>query len=81
MADCELLDNCIFFNEKMEHMPEAADVLKEYYCHCFQKKCARYVYKKVTNKILPDLFPDDMEEVAKELGWELEKKKSDIKVG
>ncbi|MBU0728686.1 MAG: hypothetical protein KKE17_10600 [Proteobacteria bacterium] len=71
MADCELLENCLFFNDKMENMPDASEVIKEYYCRKMYKRCARFVYKKVTNEVPGEFYPNDMSKVAKNLGWDI----------
>ncbi len=73
MPDCEMLEKCIFFNDKMENMPDTAEIIKNYYCRKFYHRCARYVFKKISGEVSQDLFPDDMKEVSRRFGWEIEK--------
>lgn len=32
MADCATTPNCLFFNDKMAHMPSTAEMMKREYC-------------------------------------------------
>ncbi|MCM0755038.1 hypothetical protein M7784_07230 [Desulfovibrio aminophilus] len=59
MADCEMLERCIFFNDKMASMPTMADMMKKKYCRGDNSKCARYmVCKKLGREAVPpDLTP------------------------
>ena len=61
MADCEFLTLCPFFNDKMENMPSAADMMKKLYCKWNYSHCARYMVAMALGrkKIPPDLFPGD----------------------
>jgi hypothetical protein len=61
MADCVCLATCIFFNDKMAHMPGLADLYKRNYCRGDNSQCARYrVYKaKGRDKVPADLFPTE----------------------
>ncbi|MFC1837351.1 hypothetical protein ACFLYW_01555 [Thermodesulfobacteriota bacterium] len=61
MADCELLEKCLFFNDKLKNMPEASDMMKKIYCRWNFAKCARYkVAITLGRKDVPlDLFPGD----------------------
>lgn len=63
MADCELLETCIFFNDKMANMPSTAEVVKIRYCREENSGCARYtIYKAVgRGKVPQDLFPNHTE--------------------
>lgn len=68
---CELLDTCIFFNEKMKNMPSTTQIFKKTYCLSDNKNCARYVvYKALGRENIPtDLFPGDLkraESIVKE---------------
>jgi hypothetical protein len=60
MADCEKLEKCPFFNDKMADMPTAASMYKENYCKKDFEKCARLmVAKKLGSEKVPaDLFPN-----------------------
>lgn len=61
MADCDFLALCPFFNDKMENMPSAADMMKKLYCKWNYSQCARYMVATALGreKIPADLFPSD----------------------
>ena len=61
MANCEFLEKCPFFNDKMKGMPSAADMMKKIYCQWDYKNCARYmIFIALGKENLPaDLFPGD----------------------
>ncbi|MCM2358763.1 MAG: hypothetical protein NDI77_11485 [Geobacteraceae bacterium] len=63
MSDCELLEKCIFFNDKMANMPATAQVIKIKYCTGDSLGCARYVVCKALGreKVPADLFPNQLE--------------------
>jgi len=63
MAKCEIIETCIFFNEKMSSMPTAAEMMKKNYCLGDNTKCARYmVFKALGREKVPvDLFPNQVE--------------------
>lgn len=70
MAGCELIEGCIFFNDKMQNMPATANILKSKYCQGDFLSCARYMVFKVLGrpKVPPDLFPqqaDRAEQIIK----------------
>lgn len=70
MADCELIQGCIFFNDKMLNMPATAELLKKKYCKDAYGTCARFmVFKAMGRPSVPqDLFPqqaDKAEEIIK----------------
>ena len=66
MADCELLQTCIFFNDKMANIPSTAEIFKMKYCHGDNAECARYmVFRKLGRPKVPqDLYPNQVD-VAK----------------
>ena len=68
MADCELLEGCIFFNDKMADMPSTAEMFKNQFCRGNNIECARYMVFKALGreKVPPDLFPN-MKEKAQEI--------------
>ena len=68
MAECELIANCIFFNDKMADMPSMASMMKSVYCKSDPDKCARMMIVKACGcgKVPPDLFPNQTDK-AKEL--------------
>jgi hypothetical protein len=59
MADCELIQGCIFFNNKMQNMPATAELLKKRYCKAAFTTCARHMVFKALGRprVPPDLFP------------------------
>jgi hypothetical protein len=67
MADCELLQTCIFFNDKMKNMPGTAAILKGQFCKSDNSSCARYtVFKALGRQKVPtDLFPQQKEKAEK----------------
>ena len=68
MVDCELLETCVFFNDKMANMPSTAEVIKMRYCREDNSACARYmVYKTMGREKVPqDMFPN-LTEMAKQI--------------
>ena len=66
MAECTLLETCIFFNDKMSDMPSMANMYKQRYCKGDMMQCARYqVFKEVGRENVPtDLYPNDSDRVA-----------------
>jgi hypothetical protein len=67
MADCELIAGCVFFNDKMAHMPATSELMKDRYCHGDNSQCARYmVYQKLGRPKVPtDLNPGNIERAKK----------------
>ncbi len=65
MADCECLERCPFFNDKMENMPAISNVYKKKYCRADFNNCARYkVFKTLGKAKVPfDLFPNQIDRV------------------
>ena len=63
MADCELIEKCIFFNDKMAKMPSTAEVYKKMYCRQDHANCARYmVFAAIGRENVPtDLFPNEQQ--------------------
>ena len=68
MADCELLEGCVFFNDKMADMPATAELYKDQYCRENNLECARYmVFNALGKENVPlDLFPN-MKDRAQEI--------------
>ncbi len=62
MADCELLAGCLFFNDKMAHMPATAELMKNRYCRSDNSQCARFmVFQKLGRPKVPaDLIPSNV---------------------
>jgi hypothetical protein len=63
MADCECLETCIFFNDKMVSMPTMAAIMKQNYCKTNNAECARFIVFKALGKgnVPTDLFPNNVE--------------------
>lgn len=61
MADCQFLGGCIFFNDKMVHMPKTAEMIKKKFCLGDHSKCARYMVVMSLGKesVPPNLFPGE----------------------
>lgn len=55
--NCEFLEKCLFFNDKLENMPAASDMMKKMYCRWNHTKCARYMVAATLGK---SVVPDDM---------------------
>ena len=64
MAECELLEGCLFFNEKMADMPATVELMKKNFCLDDNSTCARYVvFKSLGREKVPsDLFPNQLEQ-------------------
>lgn len=63
MPDCELLQQCLFFNDKMADMPSTSNMIKLMYCTDQFSGCARYqVRRQLGGGAVPgDLFPNQGE--------------------
>jgi len=63
MADCECLPGCVFFNDKMQNMPAAANLLKKRLCRGDNAKCARHMVLSALGraKVPPDLSPNQVD--------------------
>jgi len=61
MAECERLDECPFFNDRLNNMPPVAEAMKRRYCMRNYTLCARYVVKSFLGRkhVPADLFPSD----------------------
>ena len=70
MADCELIEKCIFFNDRMANMPSMASSYKRNYCQGDNSQCARYmVFKAKGRENVPtNLFPNDKEKAKALIG-------------
>lgn len=63
---CQLIETCIFFNDKMSRMPSMANMYKERYCREDFNGCARFqVFKAVGRENVPqNLYPNEADRVA-----------------
>jgi len=66
MAECELTEGCIFFNDKMQSMPSMANMYKQRYCKGDFEICARYrVFKAIGRENVPsDLYPNEENKIT-----------------
>ena len=70
MANCELLEKCIFFNDQMEDMPAVASLMKSRYCNDNYEDCARMmVVKAIGRENVPnDMFPNQVDYAQRIIG-------------
>ncbi|MDD5729834.1 MAG: hypothetical protein PHN57_01710 [Candidatus Omnitrophica bacterium] len=63
MAECPLLANCIFFNDRMAQMPKTAEMMKSRFCKNDNSHCARFIVCTTLgkDKVPSDLFPGEIE--------------------
>jgi hypothetical protein len=64
---CEFLDNCPFFNDRMDNMPAATVVFKKIYCQGNNNNCARYMIAKRlgVDNIPSDVYPNNRKAAVK----------------
>lgn len=69
MADCECLNGCLFFNNKMAGRPITTGVYKRRFCLDDNSNCARYMVFKVKGRdaVPDDLYPNEQERAKKQL--------------
>jgi len=62
MPACEMVDRCIFFNDRMHDYPFAADQMKQRYCLEDNAECARHIVLDALGRehVPTDLFPHDI---------------------
>ena len=67
MANCELIEKCVFFNDKMGTMPGTAEMFKKKYCKEDNSNCARHMIVKAMGreKVPPNLFPNQTDEAKR----------------
>lgn len=60
MAQCDLINGCIFFNDKMADMPAISSRYKDKYCRDSYQTCARFqIFKEFGRENVPaNLFPN-----------------------
>lgn len=64
MSECELLQSCPFFNDKMKDQPGLTQLFKKRYCQGDEKNnCARYIVRNALGKekVPVDLYPNQIE--------------------
>jgi hypothetical protein len=62
MSNCEFLENCPFFNNHTQGMPDQVELFKQLYCCVGNDICARYmIFKKLGREVVPkNLFPNEI---------------------
>jgi hypothetical protein len=62
MAECEKVPGCVFFHDRMDKLPFAAEQMKRRYCLGSNLECARHiVFDALGSEHVPsDLFPNDV---------------------
>jgi hypothetical protein len=65
MSGCETLDECPFYNNRLDNMPDVSEAMKRRYCLKNFTQCAIYIVRSsLGRKLVPaDLHPDDMTRV------------------
>jgi len=60
MSNCECLDDCPFFNDRMKGLEEVSELFKRYCCRGDSTQCARHmIFKELGKKCVPgDLAPN-----------------------
>ncbi len=61
MPECEKLERCPFFHDKLAGMPAVADLMKQQFCLTDKSDCARYLLSSAGYPVPCDLFPNDKE--------------------
>jgi len=66
MAQCDLIETCIFFNDKMADMPAISARYKDKYCRDSFRNCARFrIFVEFGREHVPsNLFPNQEASVA-----------------
>jgi hypothetical protein len=61
MGECEFIEFCPFFNDKLENKPDKIEEMKEKYCKSNNLNCARYMVANALGKefMPPELFPHE----------------------
>jgi hypothetical protein len=70
MADCECLAGCLFFNDKLQNMPSAANSLKKRFCRGDNANCARHMVLAACGRerVPPDLSPNQQDRARAIIG-------------
>ena len=63
MPNCECLENCPFFQDRMANMPGTTEMIKRRLCQNDNDACARYlVFKQAGPGSVPgNLFPNELD--------------------
>lgn len=57
MGECEFIEKCPFFHDKLANKPEEVEDMKNDYCKNNNLNCARYM---VVNALGKELMPTDL---------------------
>ena len=57
MAECEKVPGCVFFHDRMENLPFAAERMKQEFCLGSNLECARHI---VFDALGPEQVPNDL---------------------
>ncbi len=70
MADCEMIQKCLFFNDRMANKPGTAEMMKAKYCKGQFAECARYLVCKALGreKVPADLYPIQIDRARELIG-------------
>lgn len=70
MAQCECLQTCIFFNDRMANMPAMAGIMKKKYCQTDNSGCARFMVLKAKGRsaVPGDLSPSQTDRAREIIG-------------
>jgi hypothetical protein len=62
MAECECLERCLFFNDKMADMPSTTEMYKRKYCRGDSLGCARHIVFAALGRgrVPADLYPHEV---------------------
>lgn len=63
MANCEQLNMCPFFGDKMACAPVVAEMMKKRFCLGDSARCARYRVSRSGRPVPSDLFPNQADRV------------------
>ncbi len=70
MKHCEMVEKCIFFNDKMANMPSTAEIFKMKFCKGEFADCARRLVSTTKGRehVPPDLFPNQVDRAREIIG-------------
>lgn len=68
MGECEFIQRCPFFNDKLDNKPVEVDELKDKYCKNNNLNCARYM---VANALGGDRMPSNLYPHEKERAYQV----------
>lgn len=63
MADCEKMERCLFFNDRMADRPATAELMKNRFCRREKSSCARYQVASSGKPVPPTLYPNQTDRV------------------